>query len=176
MCRRGIKNGIPAYNDPVPIPMKSQMVEWKHLRGVNSCDRETHLWAQHLNHNDSAPSVQTASTSKGSLILPPFLVWMQILTLESLKFIQQPGNQILLWKISQQETLLGCISSAWYFQLCQRTSLKKASYKQFCPQLFRHSQRCLAALIMTHVPSQAYLPLPGMTSNMFFKQNNKTSN
>lgn len=44
---------------------------------------EPHLHAQWLNHSDSAPSENAASMATGPLLLPLFLVWMQILTLEA---------------------------------------------------------------------------------------------
>lgn len=103
----------------------------------------------------SSSSGTAARTATGSLVLPGFLVCIHIEAPEAPKSIQQPCNQILLWKNSQKGTLLGCISSAWCFDSTREQAYKRFPTNQLCPRHVRHSLPTASCwLIMIHVPSQ----------------------
>ena len=113
------------------------------------------LCAEQLTLTDPASTIKAARTSAGSLVPPLFLACVQPLTLEASKSIQQHCNQILLWKISQQATLLGCISADCSFQLCQGTSSQEASYQTVLRSALQTFRAMPRGLIVIHAASQA---------------------
>lgn len=133
---------------------------------------EIDLCAQQVNRSDPAPPRGAARTSMGSLVRPSFPVWVQILTLEAPKFIQQQCNRLLLWELSQQGTLLGCDGPGTSHSAREK-SPERLPVEELCPQHWRHSPPCFAGLVMIHAPSQAYLSSPDVTSKTYFKQDSK---
>lgn len=170
-CRRGIQNILAIYSCSILMPQihrlsnRNTSVVWTAVTGGNTpvCTADKSQWSSSTDKGSKHFSAFTG--------LALFLVWMQILTLEAPKFIQQQCNQILLQKTSQERTLLGISHQPNPSSSAREQGHEWLLIKQLGPRHFRHSQPGPKALSWFMFLLRLILLCLDVTSETYFKQN-----